>query len=219
MIDYFFKGGLLMWPILLCSIAALAVFLERFCVLRREGKNIMRPAFIAEVKRLLCERKYDAVERMCERQKGPLSAVIAVGVRERSRNFDERERAVSRTGAAEMRRLERHLSVLSLVADIAPLLGLTGTVTGLIKAFIKVQALGGRVDAASLAGGIWEALITTAAGLFVAIPALAAYHFLERKIVYYASVIKDVAGETLDLTGMREIDESAKMETESDDRI
>lgn len=219
MIDFFLKGGLLMWPILACSIAALAVFLERLCVVRREGKKIVQPGFVAEVKALLKDKQYNAVEQLCARRQGPLATVIAAGVNERARSFEERERIVSRAGASEIRRLERHLSVLALVADIAPLLGLTGTVTGLIKAFIKVQELGGRVDAASLAGGIWEALITTAAGLFVAIPALAAYHFFERRIAYYAAVIKDVAGETLDLTGMREIDESAQMGTGSDDRI
>ena len=95
--------------------------------------------------------------------------------------------------------MDKNLRGLAVIGNIAPLLGLLGTVTGMIRAFMKIQRLGGIVDASVLAGGIWEALITTAAGLSVAIPTLVAYHYFEGRIDNIASQIKDVASELLEI--------------------
>lgn len=97
-------------------------------------------------------------------------------------NGEEKEKMITKVGSLELQRLEKNLGSLAVIAHISPLLGLLGTVTGMIKAFMKIQALGGRVDASVLAGGIWEALITTAAGLSVAIPTLVAYYYFEGKV-------------------------------------
>jgi len=168
---------------------------------------------------LLKKKKYKEAQKLCGEIKGPLTTIILAGIINYFRRFEEKEKIVSRVGAAEVRKLERNLSGLALIADISPLLGLLGTVTGLIRAFMKIQELGGRVDANQLAGGIWEALITTAAGLFVAIPTLAAYHYFEKRVGLYAQVMKDTAGEVLELTGMEQIEKEAILEETEDARI
>jgi biopolymer transport protein ExbB len=153
MIDYFIKGGILMWPILICSIAALAVGIERAWAFRRFR--------IADTgKALLVE-----------------ACAGATGLPR-----DELEARLSVAGSRALRELSRGLDVLALIARIAPMLGLLGTVLGLTDSFRAVSAASGSADPAMLAGGIWEALITTVAGLFVAIPALVAHHFLDRSL-------------------------------------
>ena len=98
-----------------------------------------------------------------------------------------------------MRELERFLPTLALVANVAPLLGLMGTVTGMIKAFQAIQNLGGKVNASVLAGGIWEAMLTTAEGLAVAIPALVAHHMLQGKVHNLVADLQFEAGQLFDL--------------------
>ena len=202
MFSFFLKGGPLMWPILLCSVVSVTIILERLYHLHQTKRKILIPDFVSNIKELLKKKKLKEAKEFCEQTKGPLTTIILAGITNYSRCFEEKGNIVSRVGAGEVRKLERNLSGLALIADISPLLGLSGTVTGLIRAFMKIQELGGRVDANQLAGGIWEALITTAAGLFVAIPTLAAYHYFEKRVGLYASVMKDTAAEILELSGM-----------------
>lgn len=208
-----------MWPILICSIVSATIILERFCNLHKAKREVLIPDFISQIKGLLKKKKVKDALRLAEDTKGPLARLISTGIANFHRSFEEKERIVSRVGSQEVRNLEKHLNILSLIADVSPLLGLTGTVTGLIKAFMKVQELGGRVDATQLAGGIWEALITTAFGLFVAIPTLASYHYFEKRVSLYASLMKDAAGELLELTGMEAIEKEAILEGQEDVRI
>jgi biopolymer transport protein ExbB len=219
MFDMFLKGGPLMWPILLCSVASATIILERFYNLYRAKKEILIPDFVSCAKESLKKKRIKEAIKLCDQTKGPLANIILCGITNHSRRFEEKEKIVSRIGAGEVRKLERNLSGLALIADISPLLGLLGTVTGLIRAFMKIQELGGRVDANQLAGGIWEALITTAFGLFVAIPTLAAYHYFEKRVGLYASVMKDTAGEVLELTGMEAIEKEVVQEEIEDARI
>lgn len=219
MFDYFLKGGPLMWPILLCSIVSVTIILERLYNLHKAKKMILISDVLLQIKELLRKKRISEAQKLCQDIVGPLANIINSGLKSYYRRFEEKERIVSRVGSQEVRNLEKHLSILALIADIAPLLGLTGTVTGLIRCFIKVQELGGRVDASALAGGIWEALITTVAGLFVAIPTLAFYHYFEKRVSFYASVMKDTAGELLELTGIEEIEKQALLECAEDARI
>jgi biopolymer transport protein ExbB len=139
MIDYFIKGGFLMYPLLACSLAGTALLINKFLQFRR----ILR----------LLDRTLEQVEK----DPAPILAPILEGVR-----AGAREKDLSLIGTRQVRELEKGLSWLGLIATIAPLLGLTGTVTGMIKAFM-VMAESTAVSPAMLAGGIWEALITTAA--------------------------------------------------------
>lgn len=141
----------------------------------------------------------DEALRLCENTSGPIAHILAIGIRIRKRSIEKQEKMISRAGSKIIRQLEKNLRGLAIIGNITPLLGLLGTVTGMIKAFIKIQELGGRVDASVLAGGIWEALITTAAGLSIAIPTLVAYHYLEGRVDNISSQMKDTASEFLEI--------------------
>ena len=197
MFDFFLKGGPLMWPILLCSIISITIILERFYRLYRARAKI--PNILSRAKNFLKEGKSGEALELCERASDPIAHILAIGIRIRKRSIEEQEKMISRAGSKIIRQLEKNLRGLAIIGNITPLLGLLGTVTGMIKAFIKIQELGGRVDAQVLAGGIWEALITTAAGLSVAIPTLVAYHYFEGRVDNISSQMKDVASELLEM--------------------
>ena len=131
--------------------------------------------------------------------KNPLARIIEVVILTKSdRRFDKesREAEISRIISIEIRNLETYLGGLEVVASISPLLGLFGTVLGMIKAFLNLEKAGSQIDPALLAGGIWEALLTTAFGLAIAIPALAAYHLFENKISNTRDKINDAVVRT-----------------------
>ena len=196
MFGFFLKGGFLMWPILLCSIISVTVILEKCYSLYR--MRTRAPNILPRVKSLLKEERTEEALKLCENSPGPIAHLLAMGIHIRKRAPEEKEKMLSRTGSKVLRELEKHLRSLAIIGNIAPLLGLLGTVTGMIRAFIKIQELGGRVDASVLAGGIWEALITTAAGLSVAIPTLVAYHYFESRADNMAVQIEDTASELLE---------------------
>ncbi len=197
MFEFLLKGGLLMWPIVLCSVTSVAIILERvihFCRVRVKIPNIS-----SRVKSLLQGGKSGEALKLCESGNDPISHVLAIGIHIRRRSLEEKERIIARAGSRVIRQLDKNLRGLAIIGNIAPLLGLLGTVAGMIRAFMKIQELGGKVDASVLAGGIWEALITTAAGLSVAIPALVAYHYFEGRVDNIASQMKDAASELIEL--------------------
>lgn len=197
MFEFFLKGGSLMWPILLCSIISITIILERFYYFYRARTKM--PNVFARVKRLLQEGKAEEALKLCESTTGPIVHILALGIHVRKRSLEQKEKIISRVGSKIIKRLDRNLRGLAIIGNITPLLGLLGTVTGMIRAFMKIQELGGRVDASVLAGGIWEALITTAAGLSVAIPTLVAYHYFEGRVDSITSQMKDVASELLEI--------------------
>lgn len=181
-----------MIPILACSLISLTIVLERLCVLlgaKRSGHRLW-----AGIENLLQAGRWEEALALCQRKRnaGPVGRLIAGSIVSRDMGPEKREKELLTMGANEIKGLEKHLWFLSLIADIAPLLGLLGTVTGMVKAFIKIQEFGGRVDASLLAGGIWEALITTVAGLSVAIPTMVAYHYLERKVSEFSDLPREV---------------------------
>lgn len=200
MFEFFLKGGLLIWPIFLCSVIAITIVLERLYHFHRAKVNM--PNLLTRVKRLLLEGKLDEGERLCGDSPGPLAHILAVGIHTHKRTHQEKEKIIARAGSRELRRLEKNLRGLGIIAHISPLLGLLGTVTGMIRAFMKIQELGGKVDASILAGGIWEALITTAAGLSVAIPAIIFYHYFEGRVDNFSSQMKDAAEELMEWLGI-----------------
>jgi biopolymer transport protein ExbB len=193
------KGGILMWPILFCSIISVAIILERFYYFYRIRLDI--PEFFSSIRGLLRKKKIEEALKLCQQTPAPLARVLACGIQKHKETNAFQEKAISRAGSWEVRGLEKHLRGLAIIGNITPLIGLLGTVVGMIKAFAKIQELGGQVDASVLAGGIWEALLTTAAGLTVAIPTLVAYHYFEGKIDNMASWIKEIATELLEVLG------------------
>jgi biopolymer transport protein ExbB len=174
------KGGWLMIPIALFSLIAVGIFIERLMVLRKAKINLN--AFLLKIRQSLNKRDYDNALLICSNTPGPISKVIEKGIRLRGQSREEIKDAIESAGRSEIYQLEKGFAALATISGVAPLTGFLGTVTGMIQAFMRIQELGGNVNATVLAGGIWEALITTAAGLIVGIPALLAYNYLVTKV-------------------------------------
>jgi biopolymer transport protein ExbB len=172
------KGGPFMYPILFCSVACLAIFLERIWVLRR--KLIIPKDFIDKVEELVKRDKIEEAIFLCQGHSSSIARIFLAGLRNVGRGMWLVKEAIEDKGRREGVILEKNIGILLTIANLSPLLGLLGTVSGMIKTFnaISVHGVGG---SAPLAGGIAEALITTAAGLIVAIPTLVAYRFLTDK--------------------------------------
>jgi biopolymer transport protein ExbB len=173
------RGGIMMIPLLLTSIVGLAVFIERALFLRRS--RIIKPEIIWMIKNI---NKTEDVQKMLDQlgnREGPFINIIRTGLENFKKPREEIKEIIIDQGRQESRTLERGLVILETVAGIAPLMGLLGTVLGMIKVFqvISVQGLG---QTQSLSGGISEALITTVFGLSIAIPALVAYNYFNHRV-------------------------------------
>jgi len=178
MFDLIIKGGIFMYPIIFCSIVALAIFLERLWVLRR--KNIIPQDFVNNVEGLLKKQKISEAVFLCQNDMSSIAKIFLAGLRSTQKGMWLVKEAIEERGSREATILEKNVDILSTIANLTPLLGLLGTVSGMIKTFnaISVQGIG---NPAPLAGGIAEALITTATGLCIAIPTLVCYRFLKDK--------------------------------------
>jgi len=177
--DLLAAGGWVMPVIVLCSVIALGIFIERSVALNPE--RIAPPHLLANVWKQLKAGELDAQRLKALRQGSPLGAILAAGLANRSQGRDVMKESIQEAAGHVVHDLERYLNTLGTVAAVAPLLGLLGTVVGMIRVFteITVQGTG---NANALAGGISEALITTAAGLVVAIPALVMHRYFTGKI-------------------------------------
>ena len=179
----FIKGGPVMVPIIIGSVVGLALFLERLWTLRRE--RVIPPDFQRRLRTLLRERKLSEAEVLCQENGSALANVVHAGLRHAGEAKSVIKEEVTDVGRREVAHLERYVEFLGTIAAVEPLMGLLGTVTGLIGAFQQVEVLaqkGGGVNPGALAAGIWEALITTAAGLVVAIPAYLGYRYLQARV-------------------------------------
>jgi len=177
-IDILVKGGVFMYPIILCSIIALAVFLERLWVLRR--RQILPAEFIRKIEELLKKEKLSEALFLCQGDTSSIARIFLAGLKNAGRGMWLVKESVEERGGREAVILEKRVGILATLANLTPLLGLLGTVSGMIKTFnvISVQGVG---NPAPLAGGIAEALITTAAGLCVAIPTLVGHRIIKDK--------------------------------------
>lgn len=186
------KGGPVMVVLLLVSVVALAIILVKLFQFARA--RLGRTAFIDPVIVALGRGERDAVLTALRNETHPVARVMETAVITGSNarlTADDRAAEIARVGTAEIRNLESYLRGLEVIANLSPLLGLLGTVLGMIGAFSKLEAAGSKVDPALLAGGIWEALLTTAFGLVIAIPALAAYYMYEGRVETVRAAMKD----------------------------
>jgi len=173
------SGGFLMWPILLCSLAASTIIIERLWTLK---KRAVTPRDLTEQIRLLVERHdLDEAKIQWIRRSSPLGRILAAGLLNINSHRIVMKESIEEAGRHVVHDLERNLNTLGTVAAITPLLGLLGTVIGMIKVFAAITAVGVG-DPSVLAGGISEALITTAAGLSVGIPSLIFYRYFRGRI-------------------------------------
>jgi biopolymer transport protein ExbB len=177
-LEFLAKGGIIMYPLFLCSVAGLAITIEKSLSLRR--RNVIVPEVASVLENIKGANDFGLAASICEKHDGPFANIIRVGLQNRDLPGAQLKEALLDQGRQEVHRLERGLGMLETIAGIAPLLGLLGTVLGILKVF-KVIAVMGVGQAAALAGGISEALITTIAGLFIGIPALVAYNYFTHK--------------------------------------
>lgn len=181
--DIIQKGGPMMYLIVLSSIAAFSVAIERLYHLNRA--RIDADKFMDEITKILKRNKIIEAIELCNKMPGPIAHIIKAGILKHDRSKPEIKEAVEEAAQLEIPRLERHLPVLVTIAHIAPLLGLLGTVTGMIKAFQVIQAKAismAPVNPGDLAGGIWESLLATVAGISVAIPTYVFYNYLVSQV-------------------------------------
>ena len=198
--EFIAKGGPIMGLIILCSIMAFAVFLERMWYLR--NAKIDTSKFMQEISNKVKSNKVMEAVDMCNTTRGPIARILKSGVMKYDKPRADIKEAIEDAGIHETPLLEKNLGVLATIAHIAPLLGLLGTVVGMLKAFqvIEVKATSMvPVNPGDLAGGIWEALITTVAGLSVAIPTYVAYNYLVSRVDNFVVVMEKSATELVNL--------------------
>lgn len=200
--EFMQKGGPIMWPILICSIFAFAIVIERLLALRRE--QIDTRTFMEQVSKSLKRNKIMEAIDLCERTKGPIANILKAGILKHDRPRHEVREAIEDASIHEVPRLEKNLPVLATVAHIAPLLGLLGTVTGMVAAFQVIETKASSlnpVNPGDLAGGIWEALLTTVFGLCVAIPTYVAYNYLTSRVDGFVLDMERSATDLLNILG------------------
>lgn len=178
--EIMWEGGILMWPILLCSIVGLAIVIERLITLRRA--SIDTREFMDTMRQVLRQNRVQDAIQICEETDAPVARILKAGILKHNKSKEEIREAVEDAGHLELPRLERYLAALATCSNIAPLLGLLGTVQGMIMAFAQIQNKRGQVNPADLAEGISTALYTTAAGLTVAIPLIVLYNYFVTRV-------------------------------------
>ncbi|MCE2439950.1 MAG: MotA/TolQ/ExbB proton channel family protein [Candidatus Latescibacteria bacterium] len=179
MVELYVNGGPFMHPLLLMLLFGIAVSIERFWSLWRS--SIDTREFFTAVQEALKQRGPEGVAEVCASHRGPVASVLHAGLLRLDRGLEHVEKAIEESGAIEMAFLEKGMVWLSTVANIAPLLGFLGTVSGMISAFESIAAAGD-VEPSIVASGISEALITTASGLVIAIPIQALHNLFVSKI-------------------------------------
>jgi len=172
------RGGIVMIPLMLCSVIAVAVCIEKAITLRK--KKILIPEIISVIENIKSMTDINLALSICEKNKGVFSNIVQIGLKNIELSKEEMREMFQDQGRQEVRSLQRGLGILETIAAIAPLLGLLGTVTGMIKVFNVISTLG-LGQTAALSVGISEALITTVAGLSIGIPTLVFYNYFSDK--------------------------------------
>ncbi len=186
--EYFRQGGIFMYPLLFFSVLAATVAIERFIVFSKAKLNVGE--FLTKIRKaLLVNRNVKEAIKICEQSKGPVASVMKAGLLRYGHSREDIEKTIENAALYELDRLEKRLGILATTANVAPMLGFLGTVAGMIKSFATL-AEQGLTNPAAVAVGISEALITTAAGLIIAIPAQLTYNWYTTKITRFVRDIE-----------------------------
>jgi biopolymer transport protein ExbB len=177
--DLFLAGGPFMYPLLLALLIGIAVSVERFISYRKVKINV--GSFLEKMGGFIRKGDVKGAEELCERTRGPVASIMHSGLLRHDKGLEAVEKAVESSGGIEMAYLEKGIVVLASVSSIAPMLGFLGTVSGMIRAFGEIAAAK-NVEASLVAGGIQEALITTATGLVIAIPIQMSHNYFISRI-------------------------------------
>jgi len=202
MFEFFIKGGFLMYPILICSLLAITIFFERMFYLKSIKTKSKK--FVFRVKNLVKKGSIELAISSCRKNPTPIAKIMLTGLMKFGRGREEIKEAIEDSANQEIPLLEGNLSTLSTIGNIAPLLGLLGTVFGMIQSFNVITLMGvGNPEA--LAGGISVALLTTAFGLSVAIPTIVAYNYLSHRVDKLIREMEISCIDLLDLLTSQEI--------------
>ena len=206
LLEFFLKGGILMYPILLCSLIAVVVIIERYLVLRRANTDAGQ--FMLKLRSVLQKNDVPGAISFCSKMEAPIANIMRKGLTKYGDGPERVREAIENAGKEEAFKLEHRLSLLASIAGIAPLLGFLGTVTGMIAAFRTIQELSGAANPSDLAGGIWEALITTAFGLIVGILAYGMYNYYVTRVNRTVFEMEGASEEFIDLVRSGKLDSS-----------
>jgi len=219
----FVKGGWVMYLIMLLSIYALGIIFFKAQQFMTSG--VFNTGFIDRVMMHVKRGELTDASHILGKERGPVARIMRVAIEcilNREMTMKSRESEIARIGASEIRYLESHMRGLEMSATVAPLIGLMGTVIGMIASFSKLSEAGSRVDPSMLAGGIWEALVATVGGLMVAIPALAAYYLIDSLIERARATMRDVTIQILAMEDMfikNEKEQLKREEIEREERV
>lgn len=191
------KGGWIMIPIVLLSVLAIYIFVERYFAIRKAGKEDVH--FMNRIKEFIHDGKIDAAIRLAQATNTPVSRMIEAGIRRIGRPMNDVNAAIENVGKLEVYQLERGLATLATSAGAAPMIGFLGTVIGMIRAFWDMSNAGSNIDVSLLSSGIYTAMVTTAAGLFVGIIAYFCYNILVAKIDKVVFLLEARSSEFMDL--------------------
>ena len=177
--DLFLRGGFVMYPLLVCSVVAACIALERLLMLVLRSGSFNR--LLKQLQSRLKRDTLDQTKGWLSKQRNPLAHVAYTYLDHQESDRELREEVVGREASRQLTSLERRTHWLAMIGHLAPMIGLLGTVWGLVDAFHEIESFGGQVQPSNLAAGIWKALLTTVFGLIVALPTLAIYHFLDNR--------------------------------------
>lgn len=186
-----------MLPIFIASVIAVAIIIDRYIVIRKSKLNA--PVFLVKIRSLLKRNDINGAIRYCVEEKSPASNIIRKGLKKHNFGHERVSEAINNAGKQEINKLEKGLSVLATISGVAPLLGFLGTVTGMISAFMNIESLQGAANPSDLAGGIWEALLTTAFGLAVGIIAFTFYNYLVAAINKLVLDMEVISNDVVDI--------------------
>lgn len=191
------RGGAVMWPILLCALLMIYVIVERWSVLRLGRFDASQ--FLLKVKSLYRHGDLNAALTYCSQKDAPLTNIVRRGLLKRGQGVADVSEVVENAAREEMFRFEKRLSLLASLSGVAPMLGFLGSIVGLIVAFQAIESKGGAALPADLAGGIWQALLTTAFGLVVGTVALIAHNGFAARVKRLAHDLESACNEFLEL--------------------
>jgi len=216
LLDTVKKGGIIGWTIVFLSMAAVALAVEHAISIRRSA--LMPMSAVLQMRALIKKRDFADLRDFCEENRSFIAKVIGAAVAEPRAKYEDVEDAMIEAGSDASARLYRKIEYLSLIGNVSPMLGLLGTVVGMIQSFNTIERTGGFAKPAELAGGISKALITTCLGLIVAIPTLVVYVYFRNKIEQLSAEVGEVGEELMKPVRMRALREEDVGEEEDEEK-
>ncbi len=195
--DLCLKGGFIMIPLIVLSLVSIYIFFERWIALRKAASD--DATFMKKIKDYIHEGEIESAENLCKKTDTPYSRLILKGISRIGRPMNDVLVAIENVGNIEVARLGKGFTWLATTAAGAPMLGFLGTVTGMVKAFFSLASAGNNANISILANGIYEALVTTVAGLIVGIIALFAYNYLSARVNHVMNQLENKTMEFMDL--------------------